>query len=113
MNPILAEIADKLGTVSQLWLFQGLLSVPFLVGAFLVRGKAGSLIAVCLAGGFSAIIAYGAAADAFEQSSFSEAIRRELGGDWITHSITSAFLPLVLTAVVVVLRRSWIRRDPR
>ena len=65
----------------------------FLVGAFLVRGKAGSLIAVCLAGGFSAIIAYGAAADGFGQSSFSEVIRRELG-EWIAHSITSAFCRL-------------------
>jgi hypothetical protein len=113
VNLILAEMADKMETVPQLWLFQGLLSVPFLVGAFLVRGKAGSLVTVCLAGGFSAIIAYGEATEAFGQSSYSQAIRREMGGEWIAHSIASPFLPLVLTAVVVSLRRPWIKRDPR
>ncbi len=113
VNLMVAEIAEKMGTVPQLWMFQVLWSVPFLAGAFWVRGKAGSLVVVCLAGGFSAILAYGAASEAFGASSFSEGVRREMGGKWIAHSIASAFLPLVLSALVVALRRPWIRRDPR
>ncbi len=109
---IVAEIADKMAGVFQLWLVQVFWSLPFLLGAFRVKGKAGSLVVICLAGGFSAVLAYGAVVEAFGAGSFSVAVRRELGAGWIAHSVSSAFLPLVLAAIVVALRRPWIRRGP-
>ncbi|MFT6382914.1 MAG: hypothetical protein ACI9NQ_001921 [Paracoccaceae bacterium] len=35
----------------------------------------------------------------------------ELGTEWIVHSIASCFVPLVLAAIVVVLRRPWIQDE--
>lgn len=104
---ILAEIADKMFTVSQMWLFGIFLSIPFMVLAFRVRGKAGGMVSVCLAGLFSGFLGYKAVDEAFHEGFFSEAIMEELGSEWIAHSIASSFVPLILTAIVVVLRRPW------
>ncbi|MFT6239004.1 MAG: hypothetical protein ACJAQT_001081, partial [Akkermansiaceae bacterium] len=49
--------------------------------------------------------------EAFYEGSFSEAIMDELGTEWIVHSIASCFVPLVLAAIVVVLRRPWIQDE--
>lgn len=104
---MLAEIADKMLTVSQMWWFGVFLSVPFLVVAFRVRNKAGGLLSVCLAGGLSGFLGYARVDEAFHEGSFSRAIMEELGSGWVAHSVAASFVPLILTTIVVVLRRPW------
>jgi len=104
---MLAEITEKMLTVPQLWLFGLFLSLPFLLLAFRIRGRTGGILAVCLAGLFSGLWGYRAVDEAFDEGFFSEAIREDLGSEWMAHSIASSFVPLILTAMVVVLRRPW------
>lgn len=110
---ILSDIAHKMWTVPQLWGFGFFLSLPFVVVAFRIRGKAGGLVAICLAGGFSAFLGYRKVNEAFDDGSFGKLIMQKAGPDWVAHSIASSFVPLVLTVLVVVLRRPWVRPGPR
>lgn len=110
---MIAEIGDKMLTVPQLWMWVAALSFPLVWTAVRVQGKIGSLVTVCLGGFLTVILAFASIHEAFLDEEFSPAVQKEMGSNWVAHSVTAAFLPLILTATIVGLRRPWTRRGPR
>lgn len=99
-------------TVPQIWFWAGALSVPFVWAAARV-GKTGSLVTLCLAGILTSFLAFAAIDEAFLDEDFSPSVQQEMGGRWVAHSVTAGFLPLVLVALILGLRRPWTKRGPR
>ena len=106
----IAEIADKLIPVPQVWLWALILSLPLLWAAARVRGKASSLIVLCLAGSLTALLSFVAMNEAFLDRDLTT-FKVGTSSRWVAHAITAAFLPLVVVAMILGLRRS--KRGPR
>ncbi|MFT6498659.1 MAG: hypothetical protein ACJAT6_000790 [Akkermansiaceae bacterium] len=111
--PVIAEVGDKMMTIPEIWLWAAGLSVPLVWAAARVGGRTGSLVTFCLAGFLTAILAYAAIHESFLDGDFSPAVQQEMGSRWIAHSVTAGFLPLVLVALILGLRRPWAKRGPR
>lgn len=100
-------------TVPQIWLWVGALSFPLVWAAARVQGKIGCSVTVCLGGLLTAILAFVSIHEEFLDEDFSPTVQQEMGSQWVAHSVTAAFLPLVLTAMIVGLRRPWTKQGPR
>ena len=96
---IIAEISDKMSSISGLWAVTAAFTVPFLLGT-LNRRVAWVLLPIAL--GLSGWIGYEAYHEAFVEVGMRGAIREEMGRWWIFNSISSSVLPaLVATGVLV------------
>ena len=99
----LAEIADKMPNIAEIWLSFGSLSLPFLAIAAIHRWSA--LAVMPFAAAFSVSLAF----DAYHEAHvgpFNDAIRQELGGAWVATSFASALLPTGLVGLVAALKWS-------
>jgi hypothetical protein len=94
---MLAEISDKMPTITVLWLWGLALSVPLLAG--IVR-KWMSAVGLWVGSVLSLGLVRSAYHQAFLEGAFSEDIYREMGRAWIAHSVLSAFLPAVIALAV-------------
>jgi len=99
---ILAEISDKMLTVTEMWFFMGAVALPMTLLAA-TRWWMGMIIltAAIASSGLFIWAAYG---EAYLEGSFSESIHSELGGAWVTHSLVSPLLPTVAVALVIAIK---------
>jgi hypothetical protein len=98
MNPMLAEISDKMLTAGALWWWMLILSIPTLLG---VIHRRLSWIILFVALSFSGCLGYAALHQAFLESEFTGAVQKEMGPIWIAQSIASAFLPTTVAFCVL------------
>lgn len=100
---ILAEIADKMPST-------GGIVIACLIAAGVAVGLAWAhrmiawtvLLLTLVIGGFFAVGGYH---ESFLETSFSNAIWRELGWPWVAATIAGPFLPAIAVAAVLILRR--------
>lgn len=97
---LLAEIADKMPTITNLWELHFVLATGLVFIAVIHRKLA---IAAAI---FSLIFPLGACHEAFFDGYFTECIWGELGRVWIVNSVSSSLLPLILVTIVVMAHRS-------
>jgi len=109
MEPLFAEIADKMSTVGEMWLWM----VPItgaLVPFALIHRRAAVVVAIvgCL---LSAFFVYGNYHQAHLEGDFSAAVWDEMGAAWVAHSILASLLPAVATVAIAI---GWaLRHEPR
>ena len=97
---VLAEIADKMATIPQMWgimiVFSALISIPCFIH------KRVAFIMLAIGAFFSIVLAYASYQDAFTEPYFSEAVQNELGTIWIANSFASSLCPFVFTGFILL-----------
>ena len=94
---MLAEISDKMPTITVLWLLSLALSVPLLPG---IMAKRLSWLPLFVALGSCAWLVYSVCHLASLEGSLSDDVHREMGWWWIANLIASACLPAIVALVV-------------
>jgi hypothetical protein len=97
---ILAEIADKMLTVPQIWIKEVLISVILATPALFYRRIAiyTFAVGVVLMGVFACFRYY----EAYLEPVFSVDVQREMGTVWIANSIISSICPALFTGVILL-----------
>jgi hypothetical protein len=96
---MLAEIADKMATIPQMWLYWGLAGIVLVTLGVVHRRIA---IVMFIAGVIVSIfLAWFAYEEAFLAPDLSRSIKEELGSIWIVHSLVSSFCPAIFTGIVL------------
>ncbi len=90
MTLMLAEISDKMPTIGEHWAWMFFFSLPVLIG---IVDRRVALVLLVVAWSFSILVSWSACYDAFFEPVFSDAVQNEMGREWITNSIASAWLP--------------------
>ncbi|XAM01421.1 hypothetical protein OT109_08500 [Phycisphaeraceae bacterium D3-23] len=99
---VLAEIADKMPTVGEMWLVPFLLACP-LAALALHRGWL-RWVALVLAGCLSFLF-LDMAYDTAYNDPFCDVVWSELGRGWVLHSFNSSAAPLLFVLLVILFRR--------
>lgn len=106
---ILAEIADKMPTVAEVWVLFGGLGLVLGGVTFFRRSAAFVTIPVAaVIGAFSAYVTYH---EAYLEDPFRDAVWRELGATWVVSCFASAAVPFVAVVSVAVLSRGKAEND--
>ena len=97
MTLIFVEISDKMPSISELWAWMLVFSLPVLIG---IVERRVALFILIVAWFFSMLVSWSAWYDAVVEPEFSDVMQKEMGRVWITNSIASAWLPGTLASAV-------------
>ncbi len=95
---ILAEIADKMPSVAELWNRE-----VSLAAMLVVLSLSNRVVAVCCLA-VATLNFWLCLGQAYFEPGFSDSIHRELGPLWVNHSLAGSVLPIALVLIALLVR---------